>query len=53
MKGRSSRSKDCDDFRGEKRKSEVRNRSSSSRVEQEGTTYNNSHSDLEDAWSQR
>jgi len=49
MKGRSSRSKDCDDFRGEKRKSEVRNRSSSSRVEQEGTTYyNNSYSDQED-----
>ncbi|XP_066395161.1 uncharacterized protein [Miscanthus floridulus] len=47
MKSRSSRSNDRDDFRG-KRKSELRNHSSSSRVEQEGTTYNNSYSDQED-----
>jgi hypothetical protein len=45
MKGRS---KDRDDFRGEKRKSDLRNHISSSRVEQEGTTYNNSYSDQED-----
>jgi hypothetical protein len=45
MKGRS---KDCDDSRGEKRKSEMRNHSSSSRVEQEGTTYSTSYSDQED-----
>jgi hypothetical protein len=43
-----SRSNDRDDFRGEKRKSELRNHSSSSRVEQEGTTYNNPYSDQED-----
>jgi hypothetical protein len=48
MKGRSGRSKDRDDFRGEKRKSDLRNHISSSRVEQEGTTYNNSYSDQED-----
>ena len=48
MKGRSSRSKDHDDSRGEKRKSEMRNHSSSSRVEQEGTTYRTSYSDQED-----
>jgi len=47
MKGRSSRSKDHGDFRGEKRKSE-RNHSSSSRIEQEGTTYDTSYSDQED-----
>ncbi|KAK8459150.1 hypothetical protein SEVIR_2G086300v4 [Setaria viridis] len=45
MKGRS---KDRDDYRGEKRKSELRNHSSSSRVQQEGTTYNISYSDQED-----
>ena len=48
MKSRSSRSNDRDDFRGKKRKSELRNHSSSSRVEQEGTTYNKSYSDQED-----
>jgi len=48
MKGRSSRSKDHDDSRGKKRKSEMRNHSSSSRVEQEGITYSNSYSDQED-----
>jgi len=48
MKGRSSRSKDHDDSRGKKRKSEMRNHSSSSRVEQEGTTYRTSYSDQED-----
>jgi hypothetical protein len=48
MKSRNSRSNDRDDFRGEKRKSELRNHSSSSRVEQKGTTYNNSYSDQED-----
>jgi hypothetical protein len=47
MKGRSSRSKDHGDFTGEKRKSE-RNHSSSSRIEQEGTTYDTSYSDQED-----
>ncbi|CAL5066411.1 unnamed protein product [Urochloa decumbens] len=45
MKARSSRSKDRDDYRGEKRKSEFRNHSSSSRVQQEGTTCNISYSD--------
>lgn len=47
MKGRSNRSKDRDDFRGEKRKSELGNHSSSSRVE-EGIAYNNSDSDQVD-----
>ncbi|CAL5079247.1 unnamed protein product [Urochloa decumbens] len=42
MKGRS---KDRDDYRDEKRKSEFRNHSSSSRVQQEGTTCNISYSD--------
>ncbi|CAN6222739.1 unnamed protein product [Urochloa humidicola] len=46
MKGRSSRSKDRDDYRGEKRKSEFRNHSSSSKVQQ--TTCNISYSDQED-----
>ncbi|CAL4894799.1 unnamed protein product [Urochloa decumbens] len=48
MKNRSSRSKNLDDSRGEKRKSDSRNHSSSSRVEQEGIAYSNSYSDQED-----
>jgi hypothetical protein len=48
MKGRNSRSKDHDDCRGEKRKSEMRNHSSRSRIQQEETTYNVSYSDQED-----
>ncbi|PUZ64848.1 hypothetical protein GQ55_3G175500 [Panicum hallii var. hallii] len=48
VKSRSSKSKDLDDSRGEKRKSDSRNHSSSSRVEQEGITYSNSYSDQED-----
>ncbi|CAL5089379.1 unnamed protein product [Urochloa decumbens] len=49
MKGRSSRSKDRDEYyRGEKRKSELRNHSSCSRVQQEETTLNISYSDQED-----
>ncbi|XP_062188085.1 uncharacterized protein LOC133891386 [Phragmites australis] len=48
MKSRTSRSKDRDDSRGEKRKSDLRNQRSSSRIEQEGITYNSSCSDQED-----
>ncbi|CAN6197287.1 unnamed protein product [Urochloa humidicola] len=48
MKGRHSRSKDRADYRGEKRKSEFRNDSSSSRVQQGGTTCNISYSDQDD-----
>ncbi|KAL6646826.1 hypothetical protein ACP70R_015520 [Stipagrostis hirtigluma subsp. patula] len=48
MKARSSRSKDRDDSRGEKRKSDLRNQTSSSRTEQEGITYYNSCSDQGD-----
>ncbi|KAJ1297994.1 hypothetical protein BS78_01G420700 [Paspalum vaginatum] len=51
MKGRSSRSKDRDDSRGDKRKSELRNHSSSSRVQHEGTTYNNSYPDQDNGLS--
>ena len=48
MNSRSSKSKDLDDAKGQKRKSDSRNHSSSSRVEQEGTTYHTSYSDQED-----
>lgn len=48
MKSRSIGSKDLDDSRGEKRKSDSRNHSSSSRVEQERIACNNSYSDQED-----
>ncbi|KAK8457275.1 hypothetical protein SEVIR_3G153500v4 [Setaria viridis] len=46
MRSGSSKSKDLYDSRGEKRKSDSRNHSSSSRVEQEGIAY--SYSDKED-----
>lgn len=48
IKGRSSRSKDRDASRVNTHKSDLRNRSSSSSVEQEGTAYNTSYSDQED-----
>jgi hypothetical protein len=49
MKSKSSRSNNRDDFRGEKRKSDLRNHGS--RFEQEGATYSNSYSDREDGLS--
>lgn len=42
------RTKDLGDARGEKRKSDLRNQSSSPRVEEEGIAYNSSYSDQED-----
>ncbi|XP_006657558.1 nucleolar protein 58 [Oryza brachyantha] len=42
------RTKDLGDTRGEKRKSDLRNQSSSPRVEEEGIAYNSSYSDQED-----
>ena len=48
MNSRSSKSKDLDDAKGQKRKSDSRNHSSSSRLENEGITYSNSYSDQED-----
>lgn len=51
MKSKNSRSNNRDDFRGEKPKSDLRNHSSGSRFEQEGTTYSNSYSEREDGLS--
>ncbi|KAL6639553.1 hypothetical protein ACP70R_023283 [Stipagrostis hirtigluma subsp. patula] len=42
------RTNDRDDSRGEKRKSDLRSHSSSSRIEKEGTNYSSSYSDKED-----
>uniref|UniRef100_A0A0A9D6H6 Uncharacterized protein n=1 Tax=Arundo donax TaxID=35708 RepID=A0A0A9D6H6_ARUDO len=42
------RAKDHDDSRGKKRKSDMRNHSSSSRIDQKGINYNSSYSDQED-----
>ncbi|KAF0905496.1 hypothetical protein E2562_004461 [Oryza meyeriana var. granulata] len=42
------RTKDLGDARGEKRKSDLRNQSSTPRIEEEGKAYNSSYSDQED-----
>ncbi|KAF2921944.1 hypothetical protein DAI22_07g072800 [Oryza sativa Japonica Group] len=48
LESKMKRSRGLGDARGEKRKSDLRNQSSSPRVEEEGIAYNSSYSDQED-----